>query len=63
MIFDNLGGTELLVVVFVVFLFFGPKKLPEIGRTLGKGLREFRSAMTSVRRDIEQATRMDEERR
>ena len=63
MIFDNLGGTELLVIVFVVFLFFGPKKLPEIGRTLGKGLREFRNAMTSVRRDIEQATRPDEERR
>jgi sec-independent protein translocase protein TatA len=63
MIFDNLGGTELLVVVFVIFLFFGPKKLPEIGRTLGKGVREFRNAMTSVRRDIEQATRLDEERR
>ena len=63
MIFDNLGGTELLVIVFVVFLFFGPKKLPEIGRTLGRGMREFRNAMTSVRKDIEQATRFDEERR
>ncbi|MEW6511753.1 MAG: twin-arginine translocase TatA/TatE family subunit [Bacteroidota bacterium] len=57
--FENIGGSELLVVLFVVFLFFGPKKLPELGKSLGKGLREFRNAMRGVQKDIEQATKMD----
>jgi sec-independent protein translocase protein TatA len=55
-----MGGGELLVTVFILFLLFGPKKLPEIGRSLGKAMREFRSAMRGVRQDIEKATRMDE---
>jgi sec-independent protein translocase protein TatA len=55
--FENVGGGELLVILFVVFLFFGPKKLPEIGKNLGKGLREIRNAMNSVQKDIENATK------
>lgn len=58
--FDNIGGGELLVTVFILFLLFGPKKLPEIGRSLGKAMREFKSAMRGVREDIEKATRIDE---
>ena len=58
--FDNIGGGELLVTVFILFLLFGPKKLPEIGRSLGKAIREFKSALHGVREDIEKATRMDE---
>ena len=57
--FENIGGTELLVILFVIFIFFGPKKLPEIGKSLGKGIREFKSAMRSVQTDIENATRID----
>ncbi len=56
---DNIGGSELLVVVFVIFLFFGPKKLPEFGRTVGKAMREFRNATQGIRRDIENATKPD----
>lgn len=58
--FDNIGGGELLLVVLIAFLFFGPKKLPEIGKTLGKAMREFRGAMRGVQQDIEKATRIDE---
>ncbi len=47
---DNIGGTELLVVLFVVFLLFGPRKLPELGKSLGKGMREFRNAMKGIQR-------------
>jgi len=43
----------------VVFLFFGPKKLPELGKSLGKGIREFKSAMRGVQQDIEKATKND----
>jgi sec-independent protein translocase protein TatA len=56
---DNIGGSELLVVVFVIFLFFGPKKLPEFGKTVGKAMREFRNTTQSIRRDIENATKPD----
>jgi sec-independent protein translocase protein TatA len=57
--FENIGGTELLVVLFVVFIFFGPKKLPEIGKSLGKGLGEFRRAMRGIQSDIENITKPD----
>ena len=57
--FENIGGTEILVVLFVVFIFFGPKKLPEIGRSLGKGVTEFKKAMRSVQTDIENSTKLD----
>lgn len=57
--FDNIGGGELLVVLFVVFILFGPNKIPELSKGLGKGIRQFRDAMNGVQRDIENATRMD----
>jgi TatA/E family protein of Tat protein translocase len=56
--FENVGGGELLVILFVVFLFFGPNKIPEIGKNIGKGMKEIRKAMNSVRKDIEDATKM-----
>jgi len=55
--FENIGGGELLVVLFLIFLFFGPNKLPEIGKNIGKGLREMRKAMDGVKKDIENATK------
>jgi sec-independent protein translocase protein TatA len=40
--FENVGGGELLVILLVILIFFGPKKMPELGKNLGKGIREFR---------------------
>lgn len=57
---ENIGGTELLVVLIVIFIFFGPKKLPEFGKTIGKGVKEFQNAMRDVRKDIDNAARGDE---
>jgi sec-independent protein translocase protein TatA len=57
--FENVGGTELLVILLVVFIFFGPKKLPELGKNLGKGIREFKSAMRGLQSDIEESTKID----
>jgi sec-independent protein translocase protein TatA len=56
--FDNIGGSELFIVIFVAFLFFGPKKLPEIGKTLGKAVREFQRAMRGIQDDIQKTTKM-----
>lgn len=53
--FENIGGAELLVVLFVVLIFFGPKKMPEIGRSVGKGLRELKKAMRDVQDGIEKS--------
>jgi len=58
--FENIGGSELLVILFVIFIFFGPKKLPELGKNLGKGMREFKKAMKGIEQDIQNATKLDE---
>jgi sec-independent protein translocase protein TatB len=52
----DLGTQELIVIFIVAFLVFGPKKLPELGRTLGKGMRELKSAMRGVRESIDEAS-------
>ncbi|MEW6183687.1 MAG: twin-arginine translocase TatA/TatE family subunit [Bacillota bacterium] len=42
--FPRIGPTELLIILGLVLVIFGPKRLPEVGRSLGKTLREFRSS-------------------
>ena len=58
--FENIGGTELLLILFVVFIFFGPRKLPELGKNLGKGIREFKNAMRGIQQDLENSTKIDD---
>ncbi len=50
--FLGIGTPELLVILFAVLLLFGGKKLPELARGLGKGLREFKDASETIKRDI-----------
>ena len=45
-LFRNFGVWEILILLFVVLLFFGPKRLPEMGRSLGRGMREFKDSIT-----------------
>jgi TatA/E family protein of Tat protein translocase len=52
----DLGTQELIVIFIVAFLVFGPKKLPELGRTLGKGIRELKSALRGVKESLEEAS-------
>lgn len=49
----SLGFGEIIVILLVALLVFGPRKLPEIGRTLGKSMREFRRATSGLRAEIE----------
>lgn len=51
--FGSLGFPEILFILVLGLLVFGPKRLPEVGRTLGKGLREFRRATTDLKRSVE----------
>ncbi len=46
------GLTELVLILAIALIIFGPRKLPEIGRSIGRGIREFRSATTDVKKSI-----------
>lgn len=48
----DIGGGEFLLIVVVFLLLFGPKKLPEMARTFGKGLRQFRKAQADLAQQI-----------
>ena len=53
-IFGGLGPTEILVILLIVLLLFGAKRIPEVAQGLGKGLREFKKAAKDIQKDIEQ---------
>lgn len=48
----NLGGGEMMVILVAILLLFGGKKLPELARGLGQGIREFKDASEGVKREI-----------
>jgi TatA/E family protein of Tat protein translocase len=55
-----LGLPELIFILVLALLIFGPKRLPEIGRTIGKGMAEFRKASTELTRSINTELALDE---
>lgn len=55
--FSNLGPWEIILIVLVVLILFGAKKIPELAQGLGKGMREFRKAMKDVEEDISKDTK------
>jgi sec-independent protein translocase protein TatA len=57
----SLGWNEILLIVLLVVLLFGGRKIPELMRGLGKGIREFNDAKNNVRREIEEG--IDERQR
>ncbi len=55
--FGNLGTPEILLIVLVILVLFGSKKIPDFARGLGKGMKEFKKALREVEEDI----KMEEE--
>lgn len=49
----GLGGWEILLIMLVILIFFGAKRIPELARGLGKGIREFKDATTEIKDNIE----------
>ena len=47
----NIGLPEILIVLVIALVIFGPKRLPELGRSLGNGIREFKSSITGENKD------------
>ncbi len=56
---QNWGAPQILLILFIILLLFGAKKLPELARGMGKALREFKSATKDIEEDIRSA--MDED--
>ncbi|HEV2762118.1 MAG TPA: twin-arginine translocase TatA/TatE family subunit, partial [Pyrinomonadaceae bacterium] len=59
LVFEFLGTTELLVILVVALVLFGPRRLPELGRTLGKSLGEFKRATDDFKRTWEREVELD----
>jgi sec-independent protein translocase protein TatA len=49
----GLGGTEVILIVLAILLFFGAKRIPELAKGLGRGIREFKDASKDIKQDIE----------
>lgn len=61
--FGSLGFQEVALILVLALLIFGPRKLPEIGRTLGKAMGEFRRATSDLKRSIENEVDLEDRRR
>jgi sec-independent protein translocase protein TatA len=58
----NIGGQELFLILLIVLIFFGAKKLPDLARGLGQGIREFRKAARDVQDEVEKETKKLDEK-
>lgn len=58
--FGSLGVPELALIFIIILIVFGPRRIPEIGRTLGKALGEFRKATDDLKNTIEREVRLEE---
>jgi sec-independent protein translocase protein TatA len=58
----GLGVTEILVILLIVLLLFGAKRIPDVAQGLGKGLREFKKASQDIQKDIREAGDVDKEK-
>ncbi|MCO6485424.1 MAG: twin-arginine translocase TatA/TatE family subunit [Saprospiraceae bacterium] len=59
----NLGGSEIIIILFVILLLFGGRKIPELMRGLGRGIREFNNARNSIEGEIREGMREADLRR
>jgi len=62
-LFSMPGGMEIVLILVVVLLLFGARKIPELARGLGRGIREFKDATREVKNSIEESVKEEEERK
>lgn len=55
--FGSFGGTELIVILLIVLLVFGAKKIPELARGLGQGIQEFKNASSQIKKEIDEGAK------
>src|SRR5512132_2746285 len=60
--FGSIGMQELIVIFVIALIIFGPRKLPELGKSLGKSIAEFKRASNELRNTLEEEIRLAEQR-
>ena len=60
--FGSIGMPELIIIFVIALIIFGPRKLPELGRSLGKSLAEFKRASNELRSTLEEEIRIEEQK-
>jgi sec-independent protein translocase protein TatA len=58
----SLGMQEIVIIFIIALIVFGPRKLPELGKTIGKGLAEFKKASNELKQTWEDEVRLDKEK-
>lgn len=61
--FGNLGTGEIIIIVLVILIFFGAKKIPELAQGVGKGMKEFKKALKDVDEDAKSTLENKEEKK
>lgn len=62
LLFGNLGGGELILIALVILLLFGGKKIPELMKGLGKGVKSFKDGMNEIEKDIKDVNNNTEDK-
>ena len=60
--FGSIGMPELIIILVIALIIFGPRKLPELGRSLGRSIGEFKRASNELRNTLEEEIRIEEQR-
>jgi TatA/E family protein of Tat protein translocase len=61
--FGSIGMPELIIIFVIALIIFGPRKLPELGRSLGKSLAEFKRASNELKSTLEEEIRLEEQQK
>jgi TatA/E family protein of Tat protein translocase len=60
--FGSIGMPELIIIFVIALIIFGPRKLPELGKSLGRSLNEFKKASNDLQNTLEQEIKLDEQK-
>ena len=60
--FGSIGMPELIIIMVIALIIFGPRKLPELGRSLGRSLSEFKRASNELKNTLDEEIRVEDER-